>query len=117
MKEEIKDKILSYLNEGFHKKHPSFLRVLDNKYRSAYTGVTLNYITYDLLKAKYRKSDVAKSLKELFFNKQINSLFCPHIKKVVFENKKTRNYGFFNDFGFHNMTYFNDYINKFIKNE
>ena len=119
MKEEIKEKILQYLNDTSDK-YKMKLKVLDNKYSKYYTGVTLNYITYDLLKAKYKKSDVAKVLKELFLNEEIKSLFCPDIKKVVFEPKTSTHWSFHSDYlqqTQHNLEYFENYMNKFIKNE
>ena len=116
MKEEIKEKILQYLNNTSDR-YRMKLKVLDNKYSKYYTGVTLNYITYDLLKAEYKKSDVAKVLKELFLNKEIKSLFCPDIKKVVFEPKTSTHWSFYTGYSKYNLEYFENYINKFIKNE
>ena len=114
MQEEIKDKILEYLKKDF--KWNYGLEVLDNKYRKYYTGVTLNYITYDLLKAKYKKSDIAKVLKKLVLEKEIKSLFCPHIKKVVFEPKASTHWNFIESgYGAYNEKYFVEYMNQFIK--
>ncbi len=116
MEEEIKEEILKYFNDniGGNKK---ILKVLDNKYREYYTGVTLNYITYDLFKAKYKKSDVTKALKELFLNKEIKSLFCPHIQKVVFEPISSHHWSFFSGYANYDLEYFENYMNNFIKNE
>ena len=116
MEEEIKEEILKYFNDniGGNKK---ILKVLDNKYREYYTGVTLNYITYDLFKAKYKKSDVTKALKELFLNKEIKSLFCPNIKKVVFEPISSHHWSFFGGYANYGLEYFENYMNQFIKNE
>lgn len=118
MKEEIKEKILKYLNsnEGTGKP-PTLLKVLDNKYRNYYTGVTLNYITYDLFKAKYKKSDVTKCLVELYNNKEIKSLYCPNVKNVVFENKKSAHGTFTLTSEYdekYTLQYFNNYMNQFI---
>lgn len=111
MKEEIKEKILNYLNKNVA------LKVLDNKYRKYYTGVTLNYICYDLLKAKYKKSDVCEVLLELHRETKIKSLFCPHIKNYVFENKKSGHYGFDSNSGYclYSKKNLHEYLKSLIK--
>ena len=95
-KKELKQKIVDYFTESFIKIHKenkrNVLRPLDNKYREYYTGVTLNYIVYDLLKAKYKKKDVVTVLKELYSDARIKMLKCPDINKMVFE-KLTGPYG------------------------
>lgn len=98
MKEELKEKILKYLNDTkYDRAGRNFvLKVLDNKYRTYYTGVTLNYITYTLLKAKYKKKDVAQVLFELHQDKELNAIRCPDIQNVVFECKRCP-YGTFGD--------------------
>jgi|694.fasta_scaffold65876_5 hypothetical protein len=116
MNEEIKEKILKYLNDNPDSKKRT-LKVLDNKYCKYYTGVTLNYITYNLLKAEYKKSDVTKVLKELFLNKEIKALFCPDVKKVVFEPKNSQHWSFFGGYYDYSLEYFENYMNQFIKNE
>lgn len=80
--------------EYFNKNNNRTLSVLDNKYRKHYTGVTLNYITYNLLKAKYKKYEVARILRELFKSNKIRSLFCNDIKQYVFENTKSNHWSF-----------------------
>lgn len=79
----MEEEILNYL-------HPDKvqLKVLNNKYKKYYSGVTLPYITYYLLKAKYRKSKVAEILLKLHQEKKIRSLFCPDIQQYVFNSKK-----------------------------
>lgn len=112
----MEEKILDYFNNSGN----STLTVLDNHYRHYYTGVTLNYITYDLLKAKYHKSDVAKTLIELLKNKSIKSLWCGNVRNYVFENLKTPHWRFDSETGTHGMWIkFNvyEYLNTFIKNE
>ena len=112
----MEEEILNYFNSS----GDSTLAVLDNRYRHYYTGVTLNYITYDLLKAKYRKSDVAKTLIELLKNKSIKSLWCGNVKNYVFENLKTPHWKFNSETGTHDMFFgYNiyKYLNTFIKNE
>lgn len=85
----IKEEILNYFsisvlpNSYIHRNIS--LKVLDNKYRKYYTGVSLQYIVYDLLKAKYRKSEVCEVLCELVENNKIQPLYCPNVKKIVFE--------------------------------
>lgn len=99
MKEEIKEKILKYLNNTFSSDYISksyLLKVLDNKYKPYYSGVTLRYITYTLLKAKYKKKDVAQVLFELQQEKEINAIRCPDIQDIVFECKRCP-YGTFGD--------------------
>jgi len=140
---ELEDKILNYLNQKpplvprmrldihgnlsrdsnrkiIYDLHPfkTGLHVLDNRYRKYYTGVTLNYITYDLLKAKYRKSDVAKCLKELHLNGKIKSLRCPDIKQVVFENNQSMHVNYVRGgYGSTNIEVLHEYLNQFIKDE
>ena len=91
----IDENLLNY----FNKSNTRCLEVLDNKYRNYYTGVTVNYLTYNLLKGKYRKSDVSKSLLMLHKEGQIKSLFCPDIKKYVFESRKSNHGGFSSETG------------------
>ena len=50
------------------------------------------YIIYDLLKAKYRKSDVCKVLYDLIKNDVIQAIHCPTVKKIVFETLKSGHY-------------------------
>lgn len=88
----IKEELLNYFNYT----KTDRLIVLDNKYRHFYTGVTLQYLTYELFKAKYSKSNVAQALKELLLDKQIKSLNCPNIKKIVFEPIKSTHHLYFN---------------------
>lgn len=118
MKEEIKEKILEYLNSTEKKgMYPFYLKVLDNKYRNYYTGVTLNYITYELLKAKYKKSNVAECLVELYGNNEINSLYCGDVKNVVFESKRSHHGTFISASSYdekYTLQYFNNYMNQFI---
>ena len=114
----MEEEILNYFNDTFHKvvisgKNLICLKVLDNKYRKYYTGVTLNYICYDLLKAKYRKSDVAKVILKLYENEQIKMLKCPHVRNFVIENK-IGNWGTFP--GRYNTDNKN-YLKQFIKDE
>lgn len=118
MKEEIKEKILEYLNSTEKKgMYPFCLKVLDNKYRNYYTGVTLNYITYELLKAKYKKSNVAECLVELYENNEIKSLYCGDVKNVVFESKRSPHGTFSSTSSYdekYTLQYFNNYMNQFI---
>jgi len=112
----IEKDILDYFNNNFTTRKENgmiitSLHVLDNKYKSYYSGVSLNYICYDLLKAKYKKSEVAKILLKLLIERQIRALYCPNVKKYVFENKKG-NYS--SSFVSDNLK---DYLNSFIKNE
>ena len=88
----IKEELLNYFNYT----KTNRLIVLDNKYRHFYTGVTLQYLTYELFKAKYSKSNVAQALKELLLDKQIKCLNCPNIKKIVFEPIKSNNQLYYN---------------------
>ena len=85
----IKEEILNYFNitvfPNTNEHSRMFLKVLDNKYRKYYTGVSLQYIVYDLLKGKYKKSEVCKTLHELVATNQIQPLYCPDVKKIVFE--------------------------------
>ena len=85
----IKEEILNYFNikvlPNTHRHRNICLKVLDNKYRKYYTGVSLQYIVYDLLKGKYKKSEVCKILHELVVTNQIQPLYCPDVKKIVFE--------------------------------
>jgi len=116
MNGNIEKEILKYLNDTFtffnKETGRTFncLKVLDNKYRKYYTGVTLNYICYNLLKAKYSKSDVSKVLINLYENNQLKMLYCPNVKKYVIENKKG-NYGSNYYYGTSSIKY----LEKFIK--
>lgn len=119
----LKEILLDYFNNS--NPHTNKLKVIDNKYREYYTGVTLNYITYDLLKAKYHKSDVAKVLLELQINSEIKSLRCPDVKNYVFE--KTSHTGSYSRLspvtGTYDSKYMpteynvHKYLKSFIKNE
>jgi hypothetical protein len=80
----MEEKILEYFNDVIHNYS---LKVLDNKYRKAYTGVSINYVTYDLLKGKYPKRKVAEFLLRCHKEAKIFSIFCPDVKKYVFEPK------------------------------
>ena len=118
-KTKIKNDLLNYFNESKSR----YLKPLDNKYRDSYTGVTINYLTYDLFKAKYRKSDIAQVLLELQQQSEIKSIFCPDIKKFVFEPIKSHHTGFCNETGGY-QGYVNPpkqrnvhtYLKTFIKN-
>lgn len=115
--EELTNKILNYFNKN---KDDCKLEVLDNKYKKYYTGVTLNYITYDLLKAKYRKSNVAEVLLNLHKNGEIHSLYCGDIENIVFESKKSEHWNFNPKTGVHQYKSNNnlhEYLKKFIKND
>ena len=85
----IKEEILNYFNirvlPDTYKQSRIALKVLDNKYRKYYTGVSLQYIVYDLLKGKYKKSEVCKILHELVTTNQIQPLYCSDVEKIVFE--------------------------------
>jgi hypothetical protein len=89
---EIQEQILKYFENVTEDKlsangnYWSF-KVLDNKYKRYYTGVTLQYICYELFKAKYRKSDVAEALLDLWINHKIKFMFCRDVKKNVFCTK------------------------------
>ena len=95
---EIKEKILNYFNDTatFKAKHDGIVRpyrsgalkVLNNKYKKYYTGVTLTYLTYILLKAKYKKYEVAQTLYNMIESGEIKAIYCPDIKKIVFEQKQ-----------------------------
>lgn len=113
----MEEEILKYLTPD-----KAYLKVLDNKYRRRYTGVTLSYITYELLKAKYKKSEVAKTLLKLQMEQKIKSLFCPDVKKYVFMSVKI-GYWYFNhitgahsDYGKSKYNVHN-YLKQFIKHE
>lgn len=108
----MEEEILNYLNAG------SLLKVLDNKYRKHYTGVTLNYITYDLLKGKYKKSKVAECLLKLHKENQIKGLYCNNVNNYVLQPKTSLNLNFSIINGTH--TYFpkrnlHKYLETFIK--
>jgi hypothetical protein len=111
------------LLEYFTKRDDAYLDVMDNKYRKYYTGVTLNYITYDLLKAKFKKSNVAKCLLKLHQESRIKSIYCPNVKNYVFENFKYMAGNFDPQTGQHVGGYYtkgynlHTYLNQFIKNE
>lgn len=114
-REDLKQKIVDYFTDVFIITHKDFkinaFKPLDNKYRKYYTGITLNYITYDLLKAKYKKKEVVSVLKELYDNTQIKMLICRDIKKTVFEKIKGP-YGCRNtDYG--SKSHY-DYLNSFL---
>lgn len=90
---EIQDQILIYFKDTTKDRLNSrgnywSFKVLDNKYKYFYTGVSIQYICYDLFKAKYRKSDVAQAIYNLVINDEIKTLYCPHVKKHVFCNKE-----------------------------
>lgn len=108
----MEEEILKYLTPD-----KITLKVLDNKYRDNYTGVTLSYITYDLLKAKYRKSEVANTLLRLHKEKKIKSLFCPDVQEYVFMSKKCGYWNFDSETGTSYSSKYNvhTYLNKFIK--
>lgn len=98
------------------------LKVLDNKYRRLYTGVTLNYIVYDLLKAKYKKSDVAKHLLELHKSGGCRSLYCPNVDNYVIESPRSGHENFNTENGGGNNTYtrnrnLHTYLKQFIRHE
>ena len=78
----MEEEILNYFNNTANGK---FIRALDNNYKKYYTGVTLRYITYKVLKAKYKKSEVAECLLNLHKTSQIKGLFCSDIKQYVLE--------------------------------
>lgn len=111
----LTEKLLNY----FNKTNKKTLEVLDNKYRTYYTGVSLNYLTYDLLKAKYKKSEVASCLLDLHKTEQIKGLYCNDIKKYVLEPLRS-NHGNFSpitgdsDWGV-NGTNLHIYLKQFIK--
>lgn len=113
--EQLKKEIIGYFTEKFRIKHRGIVtnvfKPLDNKYREYYTGVTLNYITYDLLKAKYKKRDVVSVLKELYDKGVIKMLTCPDIKKRVFEKAKGPYGCRSTDYG--SQTHY-DYLNSFL---
>lgn len=100
-----------------------YLNVIDNKYRKFYSGVKLNYIVYDLLKAKYHKSDVAKCLLKLHKEEKIKSIYCPDVDNYVFENPTTTLSNFNpetgdNPHGCYTKGYnVHKYLKQFIKNE
>lgn len=87
----------SYFDSSLQKRchtKPIYLRVLDNKYRKFYTGVTLRYITYHVLKGKYKKQYVAKALKELHLQGDIRSLYCREVNNFVFEPITSKHWNF-----------------------
>lgn len=97
MNGNIEKEILEYFNSNKNIAYKSgFLKVLDNKYRRYYTGVSLQYVVYDLLKAKYRKSDVCKVLYDLIERGTLTAIYCPNVKKIVFENLHTGHTRYFN---------------------
>jgi hypothetical protein len=95
--EDIENKILNYFNDTATYKSKSdkvirpyrsgALKVLNNKYKLYYTGVTLQYLTYILLKAKYKKHEVAETLYNMIDSDTIKAIYCPDIKKIVFEQR------------------------------
>lgn len=96
MIDKISEEILEYFNRSaplykkgrFKGRHypKGYLNVLDNKYRNFYTGVSLQYIVYDLLKSKYKKTDVCKALFNLISNDKLKAIYCINVRKIVFEN-------------------------------
>lgn len=117
---KLEEQILNYFSNTNKKHGKACLRVLDNKYRMYYTGVTLNYITYNLLKAKYRKTDVAKIILKLQMEDKIRSLFCPNVKQYVFETLYTGNYSFSPSTGTNDWRpkyNVHTYLKSFIKDE
>lgn len=119
--EEIEKKILDYFNDttkhSIGSKGYFSFKVLDNKYKKYYTGVSLQYICYDLLKAKYRKSDVAKTLYNLYINQKIKCLYCPHVKKYVFGNIAMVYTGLYSEGGLPAYQTRIDYLKQFIINK
>lgn len=113
MEKEIKESILKYLSAS---KYPQ-LTVLDNKYKPYYTGVTINYITYTLLKARYRRADVAKCLLDLHKDRLIKVLYCNDVSRIVFMNKNIT----YSDlspgdrYGRNNYEYYANYMNDMIE--
>lgn len=113
----MEEEILNYFNDTFHKvsnngKNLTCLKVLDNKYRKYYTGVTLNYVCYDLLKAKYRKSNVARVILKLYQEQKIRMLFCPNVKEYVIENEVANYASKYNTYDS-----YENYLKQFIKDE
>lgn len=109
----LEKKLLNY----FNKTNNRTLEVLNNKYRKYYTGVSLNYLTYNLLKAQYKKSEVAKCLLNLHKSEKIKSLFCNDINKYVFEPKKSfhGNFNFKTGYDYYNNKNLHKYLEQFIK--
>ena len=99
------------------------LEVLDNKYRKSYSGVTLQYVVYDLLKAQYRKSDVAKALLQLHKSMQIKSIYCPNVDNYVFMSPYSLITNFNHETGDNPQGRYTQgynlhkYLKQFIKNE
>lgn len=112
----LEKEILNYFNDTIYNCH---LRVLNNKYLKGYSGVSLNYITYDLLKAKYSKRNVAKTLLNLHKNGNIKSIYCKDINKYVFESLNTTHWNFNKITGEHPYSKGNvhKFLNKIINNE
>lgn len=88
----MEEEILNYFNHSYPK--GNVVKPIDNKYCKYYTGVTLRYITYSLLKAKYKKSEVAKCLLDLHKSGKIKGLYCNGVKNYVIQPKGTYNGNF-----------------------
>lgn len=110
----LEKELLNY----FNKTNSRELEVLDNKYRKFYTGVSLNYLTYDLLKAKYKKSEIAKCLLNLHKTGKIKSIFCKDVNKYVFESEKSfhRNFNIITGYNYGGKN-LHEYLKQFIKNK
>lgn len=107
----MENEILNYLTPD-----KVVLVPLDKKYKHGYTGVTLRYITYSVLKAKYKKRDVAEMLLKLHKEGKIRSLFCPDVEEYVFMSKKCAYWNFNREDGTAYTKKYNlhTYLEKFI---
>ena len=93
MKTNTYNNIRRKLREYFSNR---LLTVLDNPHRQFYTGVTFPYILKYVLKGKHDEKDVAAIMMKMLIQNKLKTLYCPTIKRVVFENANpgTSHYSF-----------------------